>query len=76
MKEVTRLSNRTNTYIKDISVASEEQAEAISQVKSGIEDISIVVQQNSATAQETAASCSILSEQSSKLEELIGQLKV
>lgn len=76
MKEVTKLSNRTNTYIKDISAASEEQAEAIAQVKSGIEDISTVVQQNSATAEETAASCSVLSEQSSKLEELIGQLKV
>lgn len=76
MKEVTKLSDRTNSYISAISGASDEQADAIIQVKIGIEQISTVVQQNSATAEETAASCAVLSEQSSKLEEEIGRLKV
>ena len=76
MKEVTKLSDKTNSYIEDISIASGEQADAIIQIKIGIEQISTVVQQNSATAEETAASCSVLSEQSSKLEEEIGKLKV
>ncbi|MCM1054710.1 MAG: methyl-accepting chemotaxis protein [Bacteroides sp.] len=76
MKEVTELSNRTNAYISDISVASEEEADAITQVKIGIEQISTVVQQNSATAEETAAACSVLNEQSTNLEQQIGKLKV
>lgn len=76
MKEVTELSDRTSAYINDISTASDEQADAIAQVKSGIEDISTVVQQNSATAEETAAACSVLSEQSTKLENQIGKLTV
>ncbi|MBD5104420.1 MAG: methyl-accepting chemotaxis protein, partial [Ruminococcaceae bacterium] len=76
MKEVTELSGRTSTYISDISTASDEQADAIAQVKSGIEDISTVVQQNSATAEETAAACSVLSEQSVRLENQISKLTV
>lgn len=76
MKEVTKLSDKTNSYIGEISNASEEQANSIAQVKMGIEQISTVVQQNSATAEETAAACAVLSEQSSKLEEQIARLKV
>lgn len=76
MKAVTELSERTNTYVGDISTASEEQADAITQIKIGIEQISSVVQQNSATAQETAAACSVLNEQSASLEQQIGKLKV
>lgn len=76
MKEVNELSNRTNNYIGDISRAADEQADAITQVKIGIEEISTVVQQNSATAQETAASCADLSAQSSELKDQIEKLKV
>lgn len=76
MKEVTKLSDKTNSYISEISNASDEQADAITQVKIGIEQISTVVQQNSATAEETAAACAVLSEQSSNLEAEIGRFKV
>lgn len=76
MKEVTELSEKTNTYIGGISAASEEQADAITQIKIGIEQISTVVQQNSATAEETAAACSVLNEQSASLEQQIEKLKV
>lgn len=41
--------------INDITVASGEQAEFLSQVNEGMENISAVVQSNSATAQESAA---------------------
>lgn len=76
MKEVTELSDRSNAYIEDISVAAEMQSEAIAQIKNGIEDISTVVQQNSATAEQTAASCSHLSDQSANLKQQIEKLKV
>lgn len=76
MKEVIELSNRTNEYIGGISTASELQAESIKQVKMGIEQISTVVQQNSATAEQSAASCVNLNNESTRLREQIGKLKV
>ena len=76
MKEVIDLSNRTNEYISGISTASEIQAEAIKQVKIGIEQISTVVQQNSATAEQSAASCVDLNNESTHLQEQINKLVV
>ena len=76
MKVVKDLSVRTNEYISGISVACEYQAESIKQVKDGIEQISMVVQQNSATAEESAASCANLNQESAHLQEQIGRLKV
>lgn len=76
MKEVNDLSNRTDTYISDISLAMEEEAGSIDQVKVGIEQISTVVQQNSATAEETAAACAELNGQAYNLEAQINKLIV
>lgn len=76
MKEVIELSDRTNEYIGGISTASELQAEAIKQVKIGIEQISMVLQQNSATAEQSAASCADLNDESMHLQKQIDRLKV
>lgn len=76
MKEVTDLAVQTNKYIGDISAASEEQAVSISQIKIGIDSISQVVQQNSATAEETAAACHELSSQSAALKTQIDRFTI
>lgn len=76
MKEVTELATLANRHIRDISAASAEQAEFVAQVKIGVETISTVVQQNSATAQQTAAACADLSNQSDNLKQQIEKLKV
>ena len=76
MKEVTELTDKTNQYITKISEAAVDQSESISQIKSGIDQISNVVQQNSATAEETAASCVTLNDQAGILEAQINRLKV
>lgn len=76
MKEVTDLATLVNKHIGDISTASAEQAEFVAQVKIGVETISTVVQQNSATAQQTAAACADLSDQSGHLKRQIDKLKV
>lgn len=76
MKDVMELSSRTNDYISQISDASSVQAQAIEQVKIGIEKISDVVQNNSATAEESAASCAHLNEQTEALNEQIKKLKI
>jgi len=56
-----------------ISSATEEEAEAAAQVSSGIDQISNVVQTNSATAEESAAASEELSSQASLLKELVGK---
>ena len=76
MKQVTELAVQTNAHISDITSATGEQAESITQVKQGIDRISQVVQQNSSTAEETAASCQVLSSQSAALEDQIERFKV
>ena len=76
MKEVIELSNRTNEYIGGISAASELQAESINQIKGGIDQISVVVQQNSATAEQSAASCADLNNDAQVLIDQISKLKV
>lgn len=75
MKAVTELATLANKHIGDISAASAEQAEFVAQVKIGVETISMVVQQNSATAQQTAAACADLSSQSDHLKCQIAKLK-
>ncbi len=74
-REVIEFSEQTNTLIGEIFAAAAEQEEAVRQVTIGIGQISDVVQQNSATAEQTAASCEELSGQSALLKEQVERLK-
>ncbi|WMJ78635.1 MULTISPECIES: methyl-accepting chemotaxis protein [unclassified Sedimentibacter] len=62
--------------IEEISRASVDQASAISQVLEGVEQISSIIQTNSATAEESAAASQELSEQSQKLKKLVESIKL
>lgn len=62
--------------IRQISQASGEQASSISQVRQGIDQISGVVQTNSATAEESAAASEELSGQAQILKEMVEQFKL
>jgi methyl-accepting chemotaxis protein len=62
--------------IGDIASASEEQSDAVSQVNIGLSQIAQVVQNNSATSQEVAASAQQLSTQSTTLDEMIGVFRL
>jgi len=61
--------------IIDISEASDNQAEAAAQVTLGITQIAEVVESNSATSQECAASSEELSGQADILKELVGRFQ-
>ena len=71
MNTVVDNVNNTNKLIDDINQQTAKQAEAVAQVKAGIDSISEVVQQNSATAQECAANCQELNSQAMNLREQI-----
>ncbi len=58
--------------MNEIARSSGEQSEAIQQITKGIGQVAQVVQQNSATAQESAAASDDMSRQSEMLEELTG----
>lgn len=59
--------------IDQISTASNEQAESIEQVTLGVDQISGVVQTNSATAEESAAASEEMSGQAQMLKELVAR---
>ena len=76
LRQVTELSQESAKLVADISVAAEEQANAVRQVTAGIDQISRVIATNSATAEETAASCEELSAQARLLNEQVDKLHV
>ena len=70
-------STQTVSGIVDrIAEAAAEQSASIGQVNLGMEQISSVVQTNSATAEESAASSEELSSQAQILKGLVGQFKL
>lgn len=76
LRQVTELSQESAKLVADISVAAEEQANAVRQVTAGIDQISRVIATNSATAEETAASCEEFSAQARLLNEQVEKLHV
>jgi len=62
--------------IELISQASWEQANAIQQINTGVDQISAVVQTNAATSEESAAASQQLSAQSSLLKDLIAKFQL
>ena len=86
----TKLTNATATSLNDVVVkagtvdqkirniasASEEQAIAVSQITQGVDQISAVVQTNSATAQQSAAASEELSGQANLMKTLMAQFNI
>lgn len=62
--------------IGDMARSSEEQSAAIGQINSGIDQVAQVVNQNSATAQESASASEEMSEQADTLEGLVARFKL
>ncbi|MDR1705337.1 MAG: methyl-accepting chemotaxis protein [Clostridiales bacterium] len=86
VKEGTEIANRTDaaletivgdvdamaSIIDDISAASGEQSQAISQINEGVTEIARVVQDNSASSEESAAAAQELSSQSEIMKNMVG----
>ena len=64
------VTNQTIKLINDIWLASAEQSRLIEQVHAGVDQISSIVQTNSATAQQSAASAEELGGQAASLHDL------
>jgi len=68
--------NEMTGIIGQISEASSDQADSIAQILTGIDQISNVVQTNSATAEESAAASEELSSQSQLMKRLVERFKL
>lgn len=76
LDKIAESSSQVAALIADISESSKRQADAVSQVTIGLDQISSVVQTNSATSEESAATSEILSGQARALKELIEQFEL
>ncbi len=74
--EVVDGANETASIITKIGKATQEQTQAIFHINTGIEQISSVVQTNSATSEESAATSEELSGQAVLLKQLIGTFQL
>ncbi|MEA4987358.1 MAG: methyl-accepting chemotaxis protein [Anaerovorax sp.] len=73
LEKIVEGGQQTAQLINEISEATNEQASSMNQVTLGMDQISSVVQTNSATAEESAAASEELSGQSQLLKELVAQ---
>ena len=76
MDRIIQSSEELADLVFKISSASEKQAEAVSQVTIGIDQISSVVQTNSATSEESAAASEELAGQAQLLKHLMEKFKL
>jgi methyl-accepting chemotaxis protein len=74
--QVVGSAQTVHETIKKIAQVSRRQSEAIDQVKLGVEQISGVVQTNTATAEESAVASKLLSEQAHTLNNLVSKFKL
>lgn len=76
LEEVVERAKQVVTVVDSISQASSAQALSVAQVTQGIDQISSVVQTNSATAEESAAASEELSGQAQMQKNLVAQFKL
>ena len=76
LETILRDIQQVSSIISQIAAMSVEQSESISHVSIGINEISQVVQDNSATSEECAAASQQLNSQAEMLKELVSYFKL
>lgn len=76
LDEITEVVKKSESIVNEIAEASNYQATAIAQIDRAIEQVSQVVQTNSATSEECAAASVELSNQASRMRDLIAVYKL
>jgi methyl-accepting chemotaxis protein len=76
LNEIVEGIGESTKIISEIAQSSDEQSHAIEQINIGVNGVTQVIQQNSATAEQSAASSEEMSSQASTLEKLIARFKL
>lgn len=73
-KEVTAAGTKVNSLVSEISVASNEQSQAIEQIRRSVSKMESVTQANAAAAEETSSSVAELKGQANQLQDIVNSL--
>ncbi|MDR2909088.1 MAG: methyl-accepting chemotaxis protein [Oscillospiraceae bacterium] len=76
LQAVAETSHKNAAQIEGVQAVSVQQGEAMAQINVGIDQVARVVQQNTATAEESAAASEEMSGQSAMLQRLISQFRL
>ena len=76
LKNIMQGTTKVSDILEEIALASNEQAQGIGQVTTGITQIDQVTQQNTASAEESAAAAEELASQSQQLHTMLAQFKL
>ncbi|EAT17097.1 HAMP domain-containing protein [Desulfuromonas acetoxidans] len=76
LTEIVSEIGKVSDLISEITIASKEQAEGVNQINIGISQIDQVTQQNTASAEQSAAASEELSGQASQMQEMLKQFKL
>ena len=76
LDNIVQRVGKTVDLVSEIALASNQQATAITEINRGIEQMSQVVQANSATAEEAAAASEELSGQADLLKTMVGRFQL
>jgi methyl-accepting chemotaxis protein len=76
LKTIVSEITRATDLIGDIATASQEQAEELAQINTGLGQIDTITQQNTANAEESAATAEQLSSQAVHLKNLLDQFTI
>ncbi len=72
MEQVTEI----NVVVSSIAAGAQEQSTALQEINTAIDQMNLVVQQNAAMVEESTAAGHSLSDESSRLAQLVGQFRV
>ncbi|MCL2035864.1 MAG: methyl-accepting chemotaxis protein [Oscillospiraceae bacterium] len=76
LKEIVEGIETSSEIIAEIARSSDEQTGAVGHINTAVNEVTLVVQQNSATSEQSAASSQEMSERSFQLKELIKQFRL
>lgn len=76
LEEILNGSNKVAEFLQEITMASTEQAQAVSQISDALEQIDQVTQNNSASSEESAAAAEELASQAQQLRAMVSRFKL
>ncbi|MDR2762440.1 MAG: methyl-accepting chemotaxis protein [Planctomycetaceae bacterium] len=76
LNSIVEQVKQTADLVGGIAIASNEQAQGVSQVTIGLQQIDAVTQQNTAAAEESASAANEMSSMAAKLQELVEKFKL
>lgn len=76
IQKIVESTYQINTLVKDLNEGTQRQTNAVNVIEQGLDQVTSVVQTNSATSEESAATSEELSSQANMMRDMIGKFKV